>query len=372
MTHSSTILCIASDIGGARAIAPVIPRIADLGMQPVVAVHGPLADEADTTAKRLVIDALSDKAAWTNFLQSRRVDMVLFGSGVADRLPVQVAKWAQETGIPTLFLLDNWMNYRRRMQLPDGTEHIPDIYAVMDQLAYDEAKADGIRAASLQITGQPALASLQEVFDHCQPLKRRGLERQRPIITFIAEPAADDQGRDASSPTFRGYTEYTVLSALGSALSRLDRTVTLRIAPHPRQDINDLHQFCQQNLQDILWELTAEGENGREAVLHGDVTVGMASILLYESWLFHIPTLSLQPNLCQPHLATLGKRPGLRLVTSDALEAAEQTTEWLNESLTSPRSNTPRSELQTHAEAGDAIARLIARHLERATRSACA
>jgi hypothetical protein len=215
-----------------------------------------------------------------------------------------------------------------------GGDFFPDIYAVMDERAMAEALADGIPAQCLRVTGHPNLGGLEadwlgttqgwrDEFRHDCGLGRAG----RPVVAFMNEPAAKDQGPGPDHPNWRGYTEQVALAALCRGLTLVGSDAEVAIVPHPRDDIQELTS---------LWDAVRDGRSGRilpgisgrQAMLAFDRVAGMASIMLYESWLVGRPTLSLQPGLVREDLLSIATRPGIALARTEAAVPAA-VRQWL-------------------------------------------
>ena len=173
------------EIGGARALLPVLEAAAVRGIPFSVVPFGVLGEEAE-------------RRGWLRERSCREPQEVWGGGdGVAGLVfstpsredPVSLcwARSARRGGVPVLFLLDNWMNYRRRLEMDGLPALIPDRYAVMDALAREEAVADGIPPEVIRVTGQPALALL------ARERARGGGEVPR-LVVFLSEPVSQDQG----------------------------------------------------------------------------------------------------------------------------------------------------------------------------------
>jgi len=286
------------------------------------------------------------------------IGVVVFASSVHDRTALRLACAAKKKGIPVIHVLDNWTNYRQRLE-EDGIVVLqPDVYAVMDVLARDEAVQDGIPAELIRITGQPALAALQALSENNSPgcsrtgwLGKSGGEDKARLV-FVSEPVILDQG-GRESPSFRGYTEEEVLSLFCAMLQPYASSVIVGVIPHPRENaalLRDHWEHYRGELAGEVWE----GEGGRELVCRAD---GVASILLYEAWLLNKPVLSVQPGVRGHVLRALEKREGVFFV-DDRRRLAITGAAWLR-CLTPGRRPVVRPELACHSEASKTIARMI-------------
>ena len=99
--------------------------------------------------------------------------------------------------------------------------------------------------------------------------------------------------------------------------------------------------------------LAPAGLTGRQLVLAADRVAGMASILLYESWLQGKPTLSLQPGLIRDSLKSVATRPGIVFVDRDEA-ASDGIRIWLR---TEPQGLRP--DIDRHRQAPTVLADLL-------------
>jgi len=327
----SILLFAAADPGGANAILPVAALLAARGMAAAVLDHGFLGRNAPPGLTRLAPPSDGDPGAW---LDMAGIDQLCFGTSLTDHLPLSLARAARQRGIPVVCVLDNWMNYRIRLEMDGGAPLVPDLYAVMDDKARDEALAEGVPPSCLRVTGHPGLAGLAGEIAAAGPDWRREVRARlglggggRELIAFIGEPVARDQGTGPGTPGWRGYTERDALALLCRELQPHAGTLDVAIVPHPRDDpvaLNDLWRQCRGKLGGGL----AVDVSGRQAVLAADRVAGMASILLYEAWLQGKPVLSLQPGLVRADLGQAVRRPGIALVTHPG-QAAAAIAGWL-------------------------------------------
>lgn len=352
MTKSSApfILFAAGDPGGANALLPACVRLAERGAGVRILDHGFLGRNAPAGLPRLAPPAeAADVREW---LAGQGIGGLCFGTSLTDRLPLALARAARHLNLPVICVLDNWMNYRARLGMDGLPDLLPDCYAVMDDRARNEAVAEEVPESCLRVTGHPGLASLAEEVAAASPARRQDIRGQlgmglhgRSLVAFIGEPAAKDQGNGPHSATWRGYTEYDVLPLLCRELQGGAESLDVVIVPHPRDDPAELEALWQGARGRLGGGLALAGPSGRQIVLAADRVAGMASILLYESWLQGKPTLSLQPGLIRPDLKSVATRPGIVFV--DRVEAVpDGIRRWLQ---TEPVGLRPDLDLHRHA-----------------------
>ncbi|ARJ64634.1 hypothetical protein WV31_02575 [Magnetospirillum sp. ME-1] len=335
MTRPSRPLMLfaAADPGGANAILPVAVSLAGQGEEVAILDHGFLGRNAPAGLPRLNPPGGGDFGLW---LDALGVGGLCFGTSLADHLPLALARAARGRGLPVLCVLDNWMNYAARLTMDGGEPLIPDIYAVMDDKARDEALAEGVPAGCLRVSGHPGLAGLAAEAAAADSGWRNGVRDRlgfglegRGLVAFIGEPVSRDQGTGPECPGWRGYTERHALSLLCRELQPWAGRLEVAIVPHPRDDVAELMDLWQTS-RGALGGGLVEGVPGRRVMLAADRVAGMASVLLYEAWLVGKPVVSLQPGLVRADLGAAVRRPGIAVVTEDG-QAEAAIAVWLAE-----------------------------------------
>src|SRR5439155_26814133 len=95
---------------------------------------------------------------------------------------------ARTLAIPSIAVLDSWVNYAQRFPVR------PDCIAVMDEHAKADLIAEGFDARALVVTGQPAtddLCAFSRAFDDDQRRQwrnRLGAERDGLLVLFVSQP----------------------------------------------------------------------------------------------------------------------------------------------------------------------------------------
>ena len=328
----------AGDPGGANALRPVIGALVERGRAVAVVNHGGLAQDLPRSVQ--LVESVPD------------AEVLCIGTSLTDTIPLTLARQFRQQGGRVAVVLDNWVNYRSRLATDGLPPFIPDIYAVMDHKAFDEAVADGIPPSCLVVTGHPNLASLAVDADN---FDRQGVRQAvglglngRELAVFVNEPVSADQGTGPDNPLWRGYTEQDALAALAAAVD--DAAIDVAIVPHPRDDLGHLETVWARKGGRCSGRVVT-GFKGRDLVLAADRTAGMASILLYESWLLGRPTISLQPGLVREDLLSIASRPGMVLMRERSLDPVRH---W----LTLP-SGAKQPDLHLHAQAAQRIADLL-------------
>ncbi|MDR1611672.1 MAG: hypothetical protein LBT97_02685 [Planctomycetota bacterium] len=349
------ILCAAGDPGGSRVVLPVMLELERRGLPCRILDHGYLGRELPARLRPLLIPdgdagAVLEEAA-----------CYVFGSSASDARPLGLARAARASGLPVAHILDNWSGYASRLE-HDGLGRLtPDIYAVMDEEAKLGAIADGVPEECLRITGHPGLGELTGIVRLRREAgaarrKRYDLPEGKLHLVFVNEPLRQVLGHDIAGERHCGFTEDQVLALWARSLQAVRDRVFATILPHPKDDPRELAES---------WSAVRGGvpgrvmrlPKGREILSAADAVAGMASILLYDSWLLGLPTLALQPGVRQEPIRRFSRLPGLHYADSGAgVDGAVRA--WLSEA-DSGSAALPRQELQFHLQAPARIAKLI-------------
>ncbi|MEM8878151.1 MAG: hypothetical protein AAGD23_09820 [Pseudomonadota bacterium] len=357
------VMFAAGDVGGARALLPVARLACQRGHTVLAMAHGVLRQEGDE--------------AWSwvppgRFPQAENLDAMFYATSVADWTAFRFAQHARAQGVPLIHVLDNWSNYANRLLGPDSHRLVPDVYAVMDDLAAREAIASGVPADSVIVTGHPGLTKLRHerhtVLEGATSTEEDGSVGSQQHIMFVSEPALKDSGQ-AGRQGSRGYDEIVVSHLLLRCLSLAHRPdqplARLSVVPHPREDRNGVEvrwtelasQYTETTGSMLDWQLTPP-DQVRETLHGANVIVGMTSILLYEAWLLGKHAVSVQPNLQNDELRALAERDGL--VFCDSEDAAIRTLPSVLSHF-AQRELAPRPDLRLHEQASTTLLALAER-----------
>jgi hypothetical protein len=137
MAIGTEILAAAGDIGGAMALLPALCELRKRKIDFSLSDHGVISGKA-----RRGWNKISEKESFEN-ISSGKTSLLIFTTSVNDVFPLKLARASMKSGIKAICLLDNWMNYRFRMEIDGEGFFIPDLFLVMDDYAKAEAVKDG-------------------------------------------------------------------------------------------------------------------------------------------------------------------------------------------------------------------------------------
>jgi hypothetical protein len=361
-------LFAAGDIGGARALLPIIERCLKEDIGIVITNSGQISKEAPNHCLKVSPEALKSKAFLETFLNNNKIGVFIFASSLKDGTALSLARQMKKLRIPVIHVLDNWTSYRSRMETDGLPVFIPDHYAVMDDMAYKAAIEDGIDESTLMITGQPALADLSTEFAQWKARKDRsifnhyGFDPNKKLITFISEPVEHDQGRTPKSPGYRGYTEKEVIRRFCAILQPFARDIQIAILPHPREEQGPLAELWNTHKGELFGKIL-NLPRGRYGVFMSDGVAGMGSVLMYEAWLLGKPVISIQPGLRITSLLMLRHRQHVVFVDYDE-KISESLSDWLRGVLRGLEYDL-RPDLALHEKAPETLCSLIKGYIYR-------
>jgi len=229
-------------------------------------------------------------------------------------------EWARSAGIPSLAFVDSWVAYSERFT-PARERHrrcslTPDRIAVTDRLMYDRMIESGCDERLLVITGNPAFDVLRGYVAR----ERDAIVRSygENYVLFVGEPfnAAVYGGTEKE---VLGYTEAETLSLVANTLQAMQgETLKLVFRPHPRSADADGIRSVVGSRSNIVMD-TGKFD-ARDLAACSRAVVGMTSLLLRESWVMGVPTLSVRPNAKLPSDVISGI-PAVTAGTGDDLRA---------------------------------------------------
>jgi hypothetical protein len=301
------VVTVAGDAGGAAAVAPVIQALNTEGRYRVLSLA--YREARGVFGERLIpfeeLDETTTIAGAERFLGELRPLLVLLGtSGNSVNLEKTFIAAARLVGVPSLAILDYWLNYRKRFDDDNGRiSYLPDVIAVMDERARSEMIDEGFPGEVLVVTGHPGYDCLDQVRRRTTSDVREtiragfGIKSNEIMILFASEPISQDFGDNTAGPTYAGYTEKTVLNSVIETVERIakhtDLNIALLVRPHPRDNISDLSIRRPHGIKFIVSRAGA----GHEVAMAADLVIGMQTQLLVEACLLGCPVISYQPGI---------------------------------------------------------------------------
>ena len=282
-----------SQMGGLRGLLPLLADAPDFdirwyGREPALAyIRARGHEAAPLHTLRLAPDACD--VLLTDTINLRRSD-----EGMLCR-----EAWcaAAEIGAPSVAFVDCWWGYLQRFTLPGerlADAPLPDVIAVVDEIALQDMLALGFPEQKLHVLGSPWLSALACDNRDVQPPLGGNLDEI--VLTFVSQPLA----RVLNDRDSWGFTERDVIPALVRACTALPAEVKNRLRlvclAHPEEDEAALTALLSETSPDFKTEVRKEPDP-LGVVRSSHAVVGMFSILLVEAALCRRPVISIQPGL---------------------------------------------------------------------------
>lgn len=159
----------------------------------------------------------------------KQASSVLCGTSWPSRHEWEALGAARQAGVPSVAMLDHWVNYRRRFER-DSVYNWPDVIWVVDAAAE--------RIAAREFEGVP-IKRIQNPYRLDIIEKFQALPKQVPhegvSILYVTEPTSDAAMRMHGDSRFFGYTEDDALRGFLLSLSDWPDVREIVIRPHPTE-----------------------------------------------------------------------------------------------------------------------------------------
>ncbi len=308
MTHSTKVLAVAGDPGGARALEAVLHT---LPIETTIYAYNQavkIFQENSAICDKVILLAETPSLNAALAILDAEQPTVVFGATSFndknwERLFYQAAKLRK---IPSLALLDFWGNYRERFS-SDGNnlDSCPDRISIMDTLAQDEMIALGFPKEILTITGQPVFDKLIQLRKPSYANERTAFQSRYDIIAdyyvlFASQPIRMLKDKGFAGGAFLPYDECVVFQAIQSAIQSLSLkcglNIQLLLRLHPRENPEDWASVFNQ----FSYVHDISSLNSVECLQVADLVVGMNSVFLFEAACMLKNVMSIQPD-CEHH-----------------------------------------------------------------------
>ena len=275
------VLLYAHDPGGANALSPLVGELKSRGHGVVVYGSGPALDFLPG-ARRCVVSA-------RELIDEVSPDFLFTGTSAADAVEKDLRVCARTRKIPSVAVLDHWVNYGVRFShyttaeseryLVDRVfDRLPDYIVVMDQMAKTEMVKEGVSGEMIYVLGNPHFDVLNADFSSLSvdSLRNELLAGAKKLVVFASEPYTEDYGQ--------GYE----LEALRTVLRILPKDVRLVVKPHPREQVD--------KFKGTGAFVLPRSVSALQAVKASDVVVSMTSMVLIEAMICGRKAVSYQPG----------------------------------------------------------------------------
>ena len=319
---AGSIVAVAHDAGGARALLPVVAELKAQGWPVIGLAAGPTislwSGDSSFTHVHPVADTLSEGDI-KDLLKDWNCRVLLSAAGLYNQIEHTARLAARAAHLPIVAVLDSWFNYRERFERSvNGTLSFspPDKLCVIDSLTQQEMLKAGFSEVSL--TGHPdmertvRLLRQQGPEQAAQGRTKEQIPSDALLVTFFSDPFFTGPERAFYSgsgaimkPDGTGLYGYTVEDVLPVFLKELDHAIgaaglakaEVVIRPHPSEHEEVLHTILMAaKLKHLHVRITRSGTT-LDWITASDVVVGMMTIALLQGALAGKPSISLEPGL---------------------------------------------------------------------------
>ena len=314
------VLIFSRDPGGTNAVMQLVEPLRLKGHE--VVVYGK--DLALSIYRRANIECLDIREAipaenqekTDEFVRKLEPDLIVTGTSSEDFTERYLWIAAENAGITSCAVLDQWTNYRLRL-IPEGSSPVkegveetplivPSFLFVMDEFAKQEMAALGIDSDRLVVTGQPFFDYVRETGERCsarqiESLRKELTENQESLVlVFVSQPIVKIHRQNGIAEDHWGYTEKTILESVISCLAKIAENaltkVTLVIRLHPKDEpdaYRGIVEACPESIRAVL-----DRETDSNLLLKAaDLIIGMFSMVLLEAAILERPLISVQIGL---------------------------------------------------------------------------
>jgi hypothetical protein len=339
------ILIFSRDPGGTNAIMPLIAPLRALGNE--VAVFGK--DAALSIYRKLNLDCTDicdgipsgTQEEANEFVRKSSPDLIVTGTSSEDFTERHLWIAAENAGIPSFAVLDQWTNYRLRLISEGGdpvTGHsastliVPSYFFIMDEFARKEMCALGIDREKLVVSGQPFFDYIRKTGDKFTPAEIEKLRRELTgtqdglLFVFASQPIASIHRKNGMAEDYWGYTETTILKSVVRCLSKLTEEMAIRVTLvlrlHPKDEANVYQDALAASSNSI--KVVVDRETDSTLLLKAaDLIIGMFSMILLEAAILDKRFISVQIGLKRENPLIFDRMGLLRsILTEKELEEA--------------------------------------------------
>lgn len=319
---SKKILLFSRDPGGSNAIIPLVKPLKSKGYN--VRLFGK--DVALNQYSKAGLLAFNIMDFVNNveikdvelFLRNENPNFIITGTSSDDFTEKYIWKSAENLGIPSFAIVDQWINYGIRFSkyglsqlkayLNDKSHpYLPAKILVTDEISKQEAVKDGLEESRIAVVGHPYFEVLLNKGRKITGKEIKETRRHFDVdddefmITFASEPVSSDYAQEGSLQQYWGFSEKTIFSELLDAIKRvncgLNRKVSVVIKLHPREKSDNFSEVLDSHQGGNIRVKISDDFDAVNLMCASDLICGMSSMFLIESVILGRPVISIQIGL---------------------------------------------------------------------------
>jgi UDP-N-acetylglucosamine 2-epimerase len=312
------ILFFACDPGGANAIIPLLKPLARQGKILIFGKGAALKKYQANGLRGGDIDKYLNPintATVLRFLQKQSPAIIVTGTSANDMTEKYLWQASEQLRIPSLAILDQWMNYGIRFSrygLKDikkysqdkQPQYLPTKILVMDDYAKQRLVKEGIAKEKIVATGNPYFEQILKSKNSftkgkINKLKRSlGVRKNDIVVLFASEPLTLSYG---DSKKYWGFSEEETLLAIINSLNELmvktHRGITLLVKLHPKESLNRFNRLLKDLIDNKINIIIEHSRSSLALIMTADLVCGMFSMVLQEAVMLNKPIVSVTIGL---------------------------------------------------------------------------
>ena len=222
----------------------------------------------------------------------KEIKLVICGSPFCNKkntIERRLIKKARSSKIVSISIIEHWSWYKKRFQINGKNALFPDHVILNDNVAYNEALAEGLPRKCLKPLGNIYLENLSKAhptkLNQSKIKFKYKLPKNKNIIFFVSEKIKN--GFNKKYVRDLGYDEFTVLNDIKSILTQNDHLV---IKTHPEENIKKFKMYENKQIS-VISDCSIY-----EIITMSNQIIGMTSMLLIELAMFRNDIISYIPN----------------------------------------------------------------------------
>ena len=232
---------------------------------------------------------LHEKSDIENELKNTLADVVIVGTSWQNKTHLEFIKKAREFHVPSIALLEHWVNYRERFGYPqDGwQENRADFVTLNDEFGYAIAQKLGF-ANAIKLRFEALLDDIQR-FQTCK-------NEEENSVLFISEPTKKVASTTFGDENFWGFNEFEVCEEICKNMDKFS-TPHLTIRLHP-SDETQKYDYLLQKYPNLSIEIENPYETPLiESLCKNRIIIGIDGFVLFEAMVLGKLSISLIPSL---------------------------------------------------------------------------
>lgn len=260
------IVAVAHDPGGANVVAATVLALRQKAVDVKVFAKGP----ATAQFLRLCVPFSEVPSPHGKIFPELECDLLLSGVSNEDTFERDATLWARERGVPSISIMDYWLNYAGRFKR-EGVTVLPDIIIAIDKICRSEMLDEGLPDERIRVLGQPYFGWLA-------------------AHTEVREVASDGRGEVLFASQNNPW-EDELLGRLFRALEGCVDFKVLRIRMHPRfPDWMSVRETIDKAPVAVEFDTMPDQ---LESIRRHGLVLGTKSVLLIEAAMLGVPTGSI-------------------------------------------------------------------------------